>query len=89
LLNQRTRSITSANEIAVETGQSAGQVLESARELSRQSETLRGEVDKFLEGIPRSPGPRHPAVARARVVPKTRRETSSASLRSSDKKAPQ
>jgi methyl-accepting chemotaxis protein len=51
LLNQRTRSITGVSEIAVETGQSAGQVLESACELSRQSETLRGEVDKFLEGI--------------------------------------
>jgi methyl-accepting chemotaxis protein len=44
-------NISSVSRVAAETGQSAGQVLESARGLSKHSETLRGEVDGFLNSI--------------------------------------
>ncbi|MDP6704981.1 MAG: methyl-accepting chemotaxis protein [Alphaproteobacteria bacterium] len=44
-------TIVGVSEAAAETGQSAGQVLEAARELSRQSETLRGVVDMFLSDV--------------------------------------
>jgi methyl-accepting chemotaxis protein len=44
-------NIAGVTQAASETGQSAQQVLESAGDLSRQSETLRGEVEKFLAGI--------------------------------------
>ena len=44
-------NITGVTTASAETGQSAGQVLEAANELSRQSETLGTEVDKFLEQI--------------------------------------
>jgi len=41
-------NITGVTTASAETGQSAGQVLEAANELSRQSETLGQEVDSFL-----------------------------------------
>jgi methyl-accepting chemotaxis protein len=44
-------NIESVRQASDETGKSAGEVLNSARELSQQSETLRGEVDKFLAGV--------------------------------------
>ena len=46
-----TENITNVNQGAAETGQSASQMLSAASELSQQSETLRGEVDKFLANI--------------------------------------
>ena len=46
-----TANITNVNQGAAETGQSASQMLSAASELSQQSETLRGEVDKFLANI--------------------------------------
>ena len=39
------------NTAANETGQSAGQVLLVARDLSQQAEQLRGEVDRFLAEV--------------------------------------
>ena len=44
-----TGTISQVAAAADEAGQSAGQVLNAASELSQQSETLGGEVDKFLE----------------------------------------
>ena len=44
-------NITDVQQAAGETGSSAGQMLSAATELSQQSETLRSEVDKFLENI--------------------------------------
>ena len=44
-------NITGVTQAAGETGHSAGELLSAAEELSRQSETLRGEVDKFLDNI--------------------------------------
>jgi methyl-accepting chemotaxis protein len=41
-------NITGVRQAAEETGTAAGDVLESAGQLSKQSELLRGEVDKFL-----------------------------------------
>ena len=41
-------NITGVTTASAETGQSAGQVLEAANELSKQSETLGKEVDDFL-----------------------------------------
>ncbi len=43
--------IVEVNRSAVESGSAAEQVLISARELSRESEGLRGEVDRFLQGV--------------------------------------
>jgi methyl-accepting chemotaxis protein len=43
-------NITSVNEAAVETGKSAGGVLEAAQELASQGETLRAEIEKFVNG---------------------------------------
>jgi methyl-accepting chemotaxis protein len=52
-INEVTTSIASAIEeqsaSTRETGRSADDVLAAARELSKQAETLRGEVDRFLE----------------------------------------
>jgi methyl-accepting chemotaxis protein len=44
-------NITDVSRVAGETGQSAGQVLESARGLSQNSEKLRDEVKNFLNNI--------------------------------------
>ncbi len=44
-------NISEVNRAVTETGQSSGEVLQAAGELSRQSETLRGEVDKFLSEV--------------------------------------
>ena len=47
----RSANIAGVNRAAGETGAAAGQVLASAEQLGRQSETLRGEVNRFLEKI--------------------------------------
>ncbi len=44
-------SITGVREAAAQTGEAAGEVLESAGQLSKQSELLRSEVNKFLENL--------------------------------------
>lgn len=44
-------SIDEVNQSATGSSAAASQVLSSATDLSRQSESLRGEVDKFLQGI--------------------------------------
>nr|MBC8239742.1 PAS domain-containing protein [Alphaproteobacteria bacterium] len=44
-------NITGVTTASAETGQSAGQVLEAANELSKQSELLGREVDDFLEKV--------------------------------------
>ena len=44
-------NISEVNQAVQETGQSSGEVLQAAGELSRQSETLRMEVDKFLAEV--------------------------------------
>jgi methyl-accepting chemotaxis protein len=44
-------NITGVREATEQTGAAAGDVLESAGQLSRQSELLRGEVGKFLSGL--------------------------------------
>jgi methyl-accepting chemotaxis protein len=44
-------NITGVREAIEQTGAAAGDVLESAGQLSRQSELLRGEVGKFLSGL--------------------------------------
>ncbi|MBF0129874.1 MAG: MCP four helix bundle domain-containing protein [Alphaproteobacteria bacterium] len=44
-------NITGVNQAAGETGQAAGQVLESVNLVTRQSDTLRHEVESFLNGI--------------------------------------
>ncbi len=46
-----TSNIAGVAGAAAETGRAAGQVLDAASELSRQSEHLSGEVDRFLETI--------------------------------------
>jgi methyl-accepting chemotaxis protein len=46
-----TSNITGLNQAAADTGEAAGQVLTAASELSRQSETLRGQVEKFLAAV--------------------------------------
>ena len=45
------RNIAGVNEAATQTGTAAGQVLQSADELSRNSEALRREVDSFLKEV--------------------------------------
>ena len=44
-------NISGVNQASAETGESAGEVLKSAQELSQQSNTLRSEVDKFLAEV--------------------------------------
>ncbi len=44
-------NIAGVTQAAAETGEAANQMLGAANELSRQSEVLRGEVDKFLANI--------------------------------------
>ena len=44
-------NITGVNQAANETGAAATQVLRSSGELSKQSETLRADVEQFLENI--------------------------------------
>ena len=44
-------TIVQVREAAGQTGTSAGQVLTAASELSQQSETLRGEVERFVAGL--------------------------------------
>jgi methyl-accepting chemotaxis protein len=48
---QVSANIDGVNRAASETGAAAGQVLSSAEQLGRQSETLRTEVNRFLEKI--------------------------------------
>ncbi|MFD2206323.1 methyl-accepting chemotaxis protein [Kiloniella antarctica] len=48
---QVSTNIVSVQEAANQTGVSSGEVLEAASELSLQSETLRTEVDNFIEGL--------------------------------------
>jgi methyl-accepting chemotaxis protein len=45
------KHVADVNEAADHTGSSAKQVLDAAGELSRQGETLRDEVDKFLAAV--------------------------------------
>jgi methyl-accepting chemotaxis protein len=49
--NEVTSNITGLNQAAAHTGEAAGQVLTAAGELSKQSETLRGQVERFLAAI--------------------------------------
>ena len=44
-------NIGEVNQSVTETGQSSGEVLTAAQDMSRNSETLRGEVDKFLAEV--------------------------------------
>jgi methyl-accepting chemotaxis protein len=44
-------NIESVSRAAGETGTAAGQVLSASKEMSRQAEDLRGEVDKFLREV--------------------------------------
>ena len=44
-------NIAGVSQAASETGTAAGQILSAADDLSRQSETLRAEVDKFLVSV--------------------------------------
>ena len=46
-----TSNITGVNQAASETGTASSQVLTAANELSNQSETMRDEVEKFLDDI--------------------------------------
>jgi methyl-accepting chemotaxis protein/CHASE3 domain sensor protein len=46
-----TSNIGSVNQAASETGAASGEVLEAAQRLSGESETLRGEVDKFIAEV--------------------------------------
>jgi methyl-accepting chemotaxis protein len=48
---QVSSNISGVNRAAGETGAAAAQVLASAEQLGRQSETLRGDVNRFLEKI--------------------------------------
>ena len=45
------RNITGVSQSSAETGQMASEVLSASSELMRQSEILRGEVEKFIKGI--------------------------------------
>ena len=44
-------NIESVNRAAGETGTAAGQVLGASKEMARQAEGLRGEVDRFLAEV--------------------------------------
>jgi methyl-accepting chemotaxis protein len=46
-----TTNISGVNEAARDAGTAAGQVLHSTSELTKQSETLRGQVEKFLAAV--------------------------------------
>jgi len=46
---QVSANITGVNDAATETGRSSSQLLDAASELAKQSDTLRGEVEDFLE----------------------------------------
>ncbi len=46
-----TSNIGGVNEAAASTGQSANFVMEAAQNLTQQSETLRQQIDQFLEGV--------------------------------------
>jgi methyl-accepting chemotaxis protein len=46
---QVSANITGVNDAATETGKSSSQLLEAAGELAKQSDTLRGDVEDFLE----------------------------------------
>ncbi|WP_120497513.1 methyl-accepting chemotaxis protein [Kiloniella sp. EL199] len=48
---QVSSNITSVQQAAEQTGASSNEVLEAAGELSKQSETLRTEVDNFIQGL--------------------------------------
>ena len=48
---QVSTNITTVQTAAEQTGASANEVLEAAGELSKQSETLRSEVDNFIQGL--------------------------------------
>src|SRR4051812_38543516 len=58
---------TARTQASGEVGMAAGQVLESATELSREAETLRSEVTRFLAGVPVHL-PRGPAGVRAEAA---------------------
>ncbi|KZB70572.1 MULTISPECIES: methyl-accepting chemotaxis protein [Thalassospira] len=49
--NEVTSAITQVTEAAHDGGQAASEVLTSARDLSRSADTLRVEVDKFVEAV--------------------------------------
>jgi methyl-accepting chemotaxis protein len=49
--SQVSENIGGVTQAAADTGAAASQVLGSAGELAKQSETLRREVDKFLAGV--------------------------------------
>jgi methyl-accepting chemotaxis protein len=44
-------NIESVSQAAGDTGSAASQVLTAAQEMSRQAESLRGQVDRFLDGV--------------------------------------
>ena len=44
-------TIAGVKQAATETGAAAGQVLEAARQLSRQTAGLTGEVDQFIVAV--------------------------------------
>ncbi len=46
-----TSNITGVNQAARDTGTAATQVLNSTGDLTKQSETLRGQVEKFLAAV--------------------------------------
>ncbi|WP_085899308.1 HAMP domain-containing methyl-accepting chemotaxis protein [Kiloniella majae] len=48
---QVSTNITTVQQAAEQTGASSSEVLEAAGELSKQSETLRSEVDNFIQGL--------------------------------------
>ncbi|WP_417431905.1 HAMP domain-containing methyl-accepting chemotaxis protein [Kiloniella sp.] len=48
---QVSTNITTVQRAAEQTGASSNEVLEAAGELSKQSETLRSEVDNFIQGL--------------------------------------
>ncbi|WP_053005731.1 HAMP domain-containing methyl-accepting chemotaxis protein [Kiloniella spongiae] len=48
---QVSTNITTVQQAAEQTGASSNEVLEAAGELSKQSETLRAEVDHFIQGL--------------------------------------
>jgi methyl-accepting chemotaxis protein len=45
------RHVAGVSEAATATGAAAGEVLESARTLSRLSDDLRGDVDRFVGSL--------------------------------------
>jgi methyl-accepting chemotaxis protein len=51
LTREVSSNVGGVNQAADETGASAGQILTAAGELSKQAETLRAEIDSFLEKV--------------------------------------